>query len=75
MLVFPAAESSRLLARVTPRDRLVVLDERGASLDSHAFARLVSDGLMADGRLVFAIGGAYGHDPSLRARVEERAPG
>jgi 23S rRNA (pseudouridine1915-N3)-methyltransferase len=63
------AEASRLLAQVTPRDRLVVLDERGEAPDSHAFSRLVVEGLAAEGRLVFALGGAYGHDASVRARA------
>lgn len=64
-----AAEGARLLSALTPRDRLVALDERGDAPDSHAFARLVEDGLGAEGRLVFALGGAYGLDPSVRARA------
>jgi 23S rRNA (pseudouridine1915-N3)-methyltransferase len=63
------AEAERLLGRVSARDRLVVLDERGADLDTMAFADLVQrarlDGV---GRLVFVIGGPYGLDPSVRSR-------
>ncbi len=61
------AESERLLARVTPRDRLVVLDERGTDPTTHDFSALLRS-CRNDGthRLVFAIGGAYGHHESLR---------
>lgn len=59
------AEAARILARVGPRDRLVVLDERGERLDTTAFAQLVDAGRQAGG-LVFAIGGPYGHGPALR---------
>ena len=61
-----ADEGRRLLARVGARDRLVVLDERGLDLDTHAFAALVQEGLGAEGKLVWALGGAFGHDPSVR---------
>ena len=62
-----AAEGQRMLAKVKPRDRLVVLDERGDDLATDDLVALVRrcrlDGTQ---RLVFAIGGAYGHDPSVR---------
>ena len=61
------AESDRILATVTPRDRLIALDERGRSLDTRGFAALLDEGMQADGRLVLAIGGAYGHHERLRA--------
>lgn len=61
-----AAESERVLARLTPRDRLVALDERGADPDADAFLDLYRQGLEAEGRLVFALGGAYGHHDRLR---------
>lgn len=63
------AEAARLLARVSPRDRLVALDERGEDLDTEGFTRLVDDGLRAEGGLVFAIGGPYGHGAAVRARA------
>jgi 23S rRNA (pseudouridine1915-N3)-methyltransferase len=64
------AESDRVAARLTDRDRLVVLDERGADFDTPAFAALVKG--CRDGgvhRLVLALGGPYGHDVSLRDRA------
>lgn len=59
------AEGGRLLARMGPRDQLVVLDERGAALDSEAFAALVDEGRQR-GTVVFALGGAYGHASATR---------
>ena len=60
------AEGRRMLASVRPSDRLVVLDERGEGLDTAGFQELVDEGRQL-GPLVFAVGGAYGHDPSVRA--------
>lgn len=59
------AEGERVLARVGPRDKLVVLDERGDRLDSAAFAGLVEQGRQ-HGALAFAIGGPYGHAEAVR---------
>ena len=64
------AESERVASRLGDRDRLVVLDERGEDLDTKAFAALIK--ACQDGgvhRLVFALGGPYGHDAALRARA------
>ncbi len=63
-----AAEATRLLARVGPRDKLIALDERGEDPDTAAFTALVDEG-RRDGTLVFAIGGPYGHGPELRQRA------
>ena len=38
------AEGERVLARITARERLVVLDERGERLDTSGFASLVDAG-------------------------------
>lgn len=59
------AEGQRLLA-ARGRARLVALDERGRSLDTEGFARLVDEGRQA-GTLAFAIGGPYGHAEAVRA--------
>jgi len=66
-----AAESGRVLATVTPRDTLVALDERGQAVDTDGFRALI-EAARLDGvtRLIFAIGGAYGHAPSLRDRAD-----
>ncbi len=61
------AEGARLLAATSSRDRIVALDERGDDLSTTEFVALVDDGLAAEGRLIWAIGGAYGHAPAVRA--------
>ena len=62
-----AAEGQRLLARLKPRDKLVVLDERGEAPTTDELIQTVrACRLDGTARLVFALGGAYGHDPSVR---------
>ncbi len=63
-------ESERLVARVEPRDRLIVLDERGRDPTTRQFAAMLK-GCRNDGthRVVFALGGAYGHHQLLRDRA------
>jgi 23S rRNA (pseudouridine1915-N3)-methyltransferase len=64
------AESAKVLGRLGERDRLVVLDERGDDLDTKAFTALLDAARQQSvPRLVFAIGGAYGHGPATRARA------
>lgn len=58
-------EGERLRAAARKAARVVVLDERGVDLDSHAFAQLVDSGRQ-HGTLCFVLGGAYGHDPATR---------
>jgi len=57
-------EGKRLLAGLGAGERLVSLDERGELPTSEEFAAWLGQG--AD--LCFAIGGPYGHDPSVRER-------
>jgi 23S rRNA (pseudouridine1915-N3)-methyltransferase len=61
-------DAQRLLGKLPARARLVVLDERGEDLTSEAFAALI-DGAAREGatHLYYAIGGAYGHAPRVRA--------
>lgn len=64
-------EGELLLAAVPPGATLVVLDERGAALDSAAFARRI--GLWRDdgaGDVAFLIGGADGHGEAIRKRAD-----
>ena len=66
----PTSESARLLKGLGPRDRLVVLDQRGQSLTSEGLAEWIrgaqEDGI---GELVFAIGGPEGHAEDARRRA------
>jgi 23S rRNA (pseudouridine1915-N3)-methyltransferase len=63
------AEGGRILQFIKPRDRLVVLDERGVGLSTEDFTKLLESGLQAEASLVFTIGGPYGHDPAVRQRA------
>lgn len=61
-----------LIARALPEGaRLVALDERGQMLTSPGFAaRLADERDRGTADLAFAIGGADGLDPALRARAD-----
>ena len=66
-----AIEAKLLLAALPDKAKLVILDERGKSLTSPALAEVMGkwrDDGVAD--LAFLIGGADGHDPSLRERAD-----
>lgn len=63
-----AQDGARLLAAVPSRGRLVVLDERGDDLTSEQFAALLELGARESATaVVYALGGAHGHDPAVRA--------
>lgn len=64
-------ESALLLARIDPGDHVVILDERGKSLPSEDFSRMIC-GWRDDGvrRARFLIGGADGHSHALRTRAD-----
>ncbi len=63
-------ESKRLWAGVAARDFVVVVDERGQGLDSLGYRDLLARGERgAYQRLVFMLGGAFGHHPSSRERA------
>jgi len=64
-------EGERLLAAVPADARLVALDEGGEVLDSAAFAaRLGRWRDQGIGEVAFAIGGAEGLDPAVRAAAD-----
>ncbi len=60
-------EGERILGLLKPGDRLVALDERGDLPTSEDFAGWIDASAKTGcGRMVFAIGGPYGHDPAVR---------
>jgi 23S rRNA (pseudouridine1915-N3)-methyltransferase len=63
-------ESERLLARLDDRSYVVLLDERGKSIDSPALSRLLLAPLEASRRITIIIGGAYGVDRSVHERAD-----
>lgn len=66
-------EGEAVLRKILPGDHLVLLDERGKTYPSVAFAgqmeRWQSAGYK---RLIFLIGGAYGFDEAVYARANDQ---
>ena len=67
------ADEAALVKALPANAKLVLLDERGELIDSVTFARdlLEAHAVRGGGApLIFAIGGADGHSPELRARAD-----
>ncbi len=66
------AEGNALLGRISPSDRVILLDEKGTQFTSRQFASFVEKRLSMGGkRLVFVIGGATGFADSVRQRADD----
>ncbi|ACL63614.1 protein of unknown function DUF163 [Anaeromyxobacter dehalogenans 2CP-1] len=65
-------EGATLLAKVGPRERVVVLDERGDELTSVAFAERVRRWMERGQDVALLIGGSDGLAPEVLARADER---
>ncbi len=64
-------EGEMILKAVDDRSFVILLDERGRSLDSVAFAGLLQRKMNEGTRtLVFVVGGAYGVSPEVSARAD-----
>ena len=67
-----AKEAELLFSRLKPDEYLVVLDERGDSVSSEKFSKLISSQMNRGvSSLSFAIGGACGWDESVRKRASK----
>ncbi|CAN5356728.1 23S rRNA (pseudouridine(1915)-N(3))-methyltransferase RlmH [soil metagenome] len=67
-----ALEAARIEQAVPKGARIVVLDERGETLDTQALASRL-DAWRLDGRdVALVIGGADGLDPAFKQRADER---
>ncbi|HRY97525.1 MAG TPA: 23S rRNA (pseudouridine(1915)-N(3))-methyltransferase RlmH [Bacteroidales bacterium] len=65
-------EAEKVLERLGPDDRLILMDERGRTYPSLEFASLLSKAALEGVRsMVFLIAGAYGADESLKARADQ----
>lgn len=64
-------EGEKILQRITPPERVIVLDEQGQLQDSLKLAKLL-EGHMLDGTrtLTAVIGGAYGLSPAVLQRAD-----
>ncbi len=65
-------EAEAVLARISERDRVVLLDERGDEETSVAFARRVGRWLTGAQDVALVLGGSDGHGDAVRARAGER---
>jgi len=64
-------EGERILEKVPQRSCLIVLDERGRSIESEQLAKRLSDEMQHGGRdWCLIIGGPYGLDPEVRRRAD-----
>lgn len=65
-------EGERILKMVSPRDTLVLLDEKGKMMTSPNLASWFSNKMeSSEGRLCLLVGGAYGVSPKVRERADE----
>lgn len=63
-------EGAHILNAIKPDDTLILLDERGKTYTSVAFAKFIKQKtLQSTKSLVFCIGGAYGFSEEVRARA------
>lgn len=65
-------EAERILKQIRAGDRLIALDERGDTISTEALAGVVkSAARTSTRRLVFAIGGPYGHGALVRDKAHK----
>ena len=64
----PAKEAEAIRAARKPAERLLLLSEEGQQLSSVGLAELLGD--WASERLALVIGGADGHDPTLKQQAD-----
>ncbi len=62
-------ESERILSRLKQDDVVILLDERGKTLDSPRLSTLLTEPLQASQTVVLVVGGAYGVDDSIHHRA------
>ena len=63
-------ESEQIQNILVPTDRLIVLDERGVAITSEEFAGWLESSMnQGCKRIVFAIGGPFGHTAELRNKA------
>ncbi len=67
------AEGAVLLSSVTPKDYVVLLDERGKEFTSREFASYVDRRTVSlAGNLVFVVGGPYGFSQDVYDRANDK---
>ena len=69
-LIIKQKEGEMILKKVAPGDHLILLDERGKSYSSVAFANEVSSWMTSSKKtVVLTIGGAYGFSDEVKKRA------
>ncbi len=65
-----SAESAEVRKSLKASDRVIVLDERGEQVSSEVFASWLEESMNSGvKRVVFVIGGPFGHDAVLRSEA------
>ena len=65
-------ESEKILKNITPKDHLVLFDLKRKEFTSEEFAIFMKQKIdKYNGRLVFAIGGSYGFDETIKERADD----
>lgn len=66
-------EGAKIMAALSPRDFVVLLDERGKELTSREFAAYIDRRTLSlAGNLVFVIGGPYGFSEAVYKRADDK---
>jgi 23S rRNA (pseudouridine1915-N3)-methyltransferase len=65
------AEAERILAAISPRRRVIAMDERGAQWSTTELAQSVSTWMKEGGDTVFIIGGADGLATAIKNSADE----
>jgi 23S rRNA (pseudouridine1915-N3)-methyltransferase len=65
------AEAERILAAISPRRRVIAMDERGAQWSTTELAQSVSTWMKEGGDTVFIIGGADGLAAAIKNSADE----
>ncbi|MDP1727018.1 MAG: 23S rRNA (pseudouridine(1915)-N(3))-methyltransferase RlmH [Bacteroidota bacterium] len=63
------AEAEAILKKISSSDYVVLLDEKGKSINSIKWARQIEQFQIQNTNLVFVIGGAYGFDETVYKRA------
>ena len=66
-------EGVEILSRIKPGDFIILMDEKGESFDSVAFAKHLQKRMNAGyKRIVFVVGGPYGFSPEVYQKANEK---
>lgn len=65
-------EGERILAKLSPRDFVVILTPEGKKMDSPQLARALEDWTAESGQVTFIIGGSWGMSGAVKARAQRK---